>query len=771
MRARVPSLVDLPLADLSLVVPSLAAVRGIRLAAILCLMVLCATGTARAVQNPISSSQSATLARIFAAWEARQARVQSLHFTWDCRVSLPKGYLAPNDLVVGGLKSARPQIAPASAHYAIPQSAFWAEGGDRSRYEFFTVVCREPNDWKRSARIRATIDGERHTRLHVPVDSGGPPYAAVWNKAKVRKPTQSNEGPGNRQWDAGDDDLAPLRLAFRPLHSMLGWRADRCRLVSENAVVGRTRCVELRIDDTSASERCFVDPNRDYAIVMWQKSSRSLPLISVTIDYLNDKVHGWVPTRWTWLLPGLNLPGRVHDLTATAEAVVTTYAINERAAADTFAPAFGPPIRVFDVTAESMLPADDANRGTAKQAQPAAPSLDAIVAAWSKRQAEIKSFKFTWREQTEGPRTNPDSATQTLAVDGERFSFCDNAHGVPTRTAFDGASMRTYWGPFVPNRGPVRPTAGHGRIYAEPNPHSVPISTGRPLLQAFRPLHPESAFISPYSYRVSPNRGKIGGVSCVIIESIDEEPRRYSYWLDPAREYLVLREHHTRNGQDTSRTDLSYRHDESHGWVPVGWKSASVDNWGDLEQSVTATVTEWSVNQPLPLSEFRLEFPKDTLFPLLPRKRPERTLSELRGRVVTQEAPKNRPKAMFDPFTNAVADVNAALKTAKDRHQRVLVEFGDNWSYMCCELGVLLKENANISAAIQESFVLVLVDESTKTGRVVQDTYGGGGIPHLAVIESDGNLLKIAHMPDLGSGGEFDIARLKAFLDVWSPSK
>jgi hypothetical protein len=108
MRARVPSLVDLPLADLSLVVPSLAAVRKIRLAAILCLIVLCATGTAHALQNPLPSSPSATLARVFAAWQARQARVQSLHFTWDCRVSIPKGYLAPNDLVVGGLKSARP---------------------------------------------------------------------------------------------------------------------------------------------------------------------------------------------------------------------------------------------------------------------------------------------------------------------------------------------------------------------------------------------------------------------------------------------------------------------------------------------------------------------------------------------------------------------------------------------------------------------------------------------------------------------------------------
>jgi hypothetical protein len=83
-----------------------------------------------------------------------------------------------------------------------------------------------------------------------------------------------------------------------------------------------------------------------------------------------------------------------------------------------------------------------------------------------------------------------------------------------------------------------------------------------------------------------------------------------SYWVDPAREYIVLREHVVLNGQDYSRMDTSYRRDLKFGWIPNAWNFSSVGNRGTWLHSETATVTAYAINEPMHESIFQVEFPK-----------------------------------------------------------------------------------------------------------------------------------------------------------------
>jgi hypothetical protein len=568
-----------------------AATKPLLAASILCLVCLSAVSVAQEANQTASTATSPTLARVFADWKARQERVKSLHFTWDFRIELPKGYVFPDDPVVGGLNAAGVKIDADGVHYTMPPSEFWSEGPDRFRDEFFMVLCTGPNDWKQTARIRATIEGKRNTRLKLPIGSDEEPHATIWNKVKVEKRSAWSGTGGNPQWDARDIDLVPLLLTFRPFHPTLGWSPERCRVVSEDAMVGNVHCVAIQMDDFRHSETCWVDPARDNVIVFWEKSQRRTPSVSVTIEYQRDKAHGWIPSRWK-----RELAGSKPSAMATGEAIVTRYAINEKLPAETFAPAFPPGTRVFDASADGLFPSDTvSDRASVKPPQPTAPSLDTIVAAWSKRQAKTKSLRFTWHKDLieqnlsaedleflkkmpanrgkRRPVDRPDyvasQGTDTLCVDGERCAL---------NGGFDT---------FVPQLQPVQP-----------------------VMLAYRPLDPRLGRIKPSAYRVSPIRDRIGDANCVILEMIDEgRPRNY-YWLDPARDYIVLREQVTLDGVDRSRLDIFYRHDKTDGWVPSSWNGLMLTEGGDVMQSVTVTVSEFAINPPIPSAEFQPEFPK-----------------------------------------------------------------------------------------------------------------------------------------------------------------
>jgi hypothetical protein len=105
----------------------------------------------------------------------------------------------------------------------------------------------------------------------------------------------------------------------------------------------------------------------------------------------------------------------------------------------------------------------------------------------------------------------------------------------------------------------------------------------------------------------------------------------------------------------------------------------------------------------------------------------------------------------------------------------VLIEFGANWCAGCRVLGIVLKENAEVSTALKRDFVLVLVDTDTESGRQLQEKYvpkrQRNSIPHLAVLDPAGKVLKNDDTTALEVDDDYPVPKLKAFLAEWAPSK
>ncbi|HEV3415509.1 MAG TPA: hypothetical protein VG056_01795 [Pirellulales bacterium] len=585
-------------------------------------------------------AKSPTLARVFAAWKARQERVKSFHFTWDCRLSLSSGYDFPDTFVLAAVQ-ARGEIGADNVLYTIPQSEFWGEGQDRYRDDFFMVSYSPPNTWKRGARIRNVIDGVMHSRLVVPLLSGEAPLMTVWRKVDAMN-NSNQELSGDLHWIARDIDLQPLLLGFRPVNPATGMVPERCQVVGEHEVLDDAHYVKLQFDpiddwewqrfyqgvppSLDRSDTCWVDPRRDYVVVRWERRRpRGNGTVSIAIDHQHDSKHGWIPSRWRQ-----RLPERTPNARGMLEATVTRYTINEPLAGDTFKrdPPAGTRICDATVDASPPVPSDVKN---ADQPDRAKPSLDMILAAWKQRQAEIKTFKFVsqreWvfrgssHDDSRGPRAPEFGDRQafvtlkcddTVWVDGDRFAMETAVVGGPDplpaarryEAAFDGQITRAYETLDNARRN------GFGSVKAGFDNQITYHAMVHPVLFAFRPLVPHLGRIVPSACKVLPRGGRIDDVQCAIVETYDDVGLKRSYWVDPAREYIVLREHVVLNGQDYSRMDTSYRRDLKFGWIPNAWNFSSVGNRGTWLHSETATVTAYAINEPMHESIFQVEFPK-----------------------------------------------------------------------------------------------------------------------------------------------------------------
>jgi hypothetical protein len=728
------------------------------------------------------------LSRIFAAWQARQDRVKSFHFSWESRVALPKGYAFPiywDTPVVGGLHDGGAEIGAESVEFTIPQSQLWVEGKDRIRDEYVELSFKGPKDWPQTARIRKLVDGMKVSRLEIPVAAGKSPQLVVWDQLSLKNQSAFQLADWVRRLDPQTFDFEPLCLAFRALAPALGWSPENCRIVGENALVDGVRCIQIQMDAMDHSEMCSVDPNRDDIVVRWEiRRARSTP-ISVAIEYRRDKDHGWIPSRWK-----RQLPGRNPNTNGSIESTVTQYTINEKIPGNTFAFSSPPGTRVCDVSVDGLIAADtDQSAGPAKESVLTAASMDAIVAAWTRQQEKAKSVNFSWREEHVSPTGDKTGGTHSALIDAARFVYvADNdpyppdvasviiqreegkppekgaiprpapgANLPPARIAFDGTTTRDYRAlnhPTMTGIGHTRPgfqiAAAQGQAL-------------EPVLVMFRPFDANLGRINLDDYRVSALRGKIGEIACVIIEKTEAGlwPIRTLSWLDPARDYIVLRKQRILGGRSHERMDISYRKDPAFGWVPEGCHASSISEVGYLCSSLSASITAFAINQPIPTSEFLVDFPKGTKVHALqgqtagaPRAafnlrlraaQPRRTpVTSARRKL---DAPS---KPLFDPFADAVADIEAALRVAKSSQKKVLILFGNNARPASLSLCPILKEDAEVGPVVDKGFVLVLVDLYSVSGEKAIakyfDAYRRIVEPHVGILDSNGEILQFQPM-------------------------
>jgi beta-lactamase regulating signal transducer with metallopeptidase domain len=253
-----------------------------------------------------------TLERILAKWKARQERTKSLYFSWESRKFFGQA-AKDRSQEKASLKQADPRSC---------QMRLWIEEPDLLRVDSTPLATVKPSATVLALSTHSVANRTTELRVEEAGNATDSSIASISARRDQRRLFDS----WSTFWT-----LKALTLTFHPLDAFItGGRSQQFRVVSENAVIDDLRCVELqKVNGGAVLERCWVDPARDDLTVAYeyQLSPRFRPTnaIKISIQYQLDRVHGWVPVRWTY-----------DGSSEVSENTVTKFTINERFPEETF---------------------------------------------------------------------------------------------------------------------------------------------------------------------------------------------------------------------------------------------------------------------------------------------------------------------------------------------------------------------------------------------------------------------------------------------------
>jgi len=255
-------------------------------------------------------------------------------------------------------------------------------------------------------------------------------------------------------------------------------------------------------------------------------------------------------------------------------------------------------------------------------------TITAIRDAALRREQKAQTLKVGWKERTNyyavaGARrrgrpvvtaTSNDNVDvtclNTVTIDGARIRFAWNrSDGINTLSAFDGQTYRMIDTPTSSHQYP------RGRVVKALNP-DITMMALKPILMEFRLINPAVRAFQLTKFKVVDRNAVLDGHKCVLINDDDTGAANIeSMWLDPARDYLVLRNTITnrRTSAESRRLDISYLDEPTVGWVPSGWSLIASRQRGVPFMSITAEVTEFTINDKIPAELFQLTFPPNTM--------------------------------------------------------------------------------------------------------------------------------------------------------------
>lgn len=132
------------------------------------------------------------------------------------------------------------------------------------------------------------------------------------------------------------------------------------------------------------------------------------------------------------------------------------------------------------------------------------------------------------------------------------------------------------------------------------NPHVLPIRI------VYRPFDSEIGVFDANKLILTNDMGVVEDRPCRVLKHLD-----HRIWVDQARDFIPTRYSEIKHGITTRRIDIKYTADVEHGWVPTSWTNVSLEN-GNTTESVSATVKEYRIGQPISKDTFEVKYPPGT---------------------------------------------------------------------------------------------------------------------------------------------------------------
>lgn len=267
-------------------------------------------------------------------------------------------------------------------------------------------------------------------------------------------------------------------------------------------------------------------------------------------------------------------------------------------------------------------------------------TVASVVKAWKARQDHTRTVRFEWDEtrtlsaamtprrwtleERKRVESLPDIVHKrhlAICLDGEMVRYerhgqewsADVADFVPGSYVgvFDGKTPKSL--SRFDRTGKLGCSA-LGYIYKDSRHPDYRDTTIWPILLAYRPFSPDLGRVDPARLSVSIDQGVVSGRACALItQPLTQSTLRRTYWVDPGREYVILRLTEEKDRRGIFACDISYQRDDASGWVPSGWTTVVTASNGKAALQFVAHVTRHEIDQPIADREFQIEFPAGTM--------------------------------------------------------------------------------------------------------------------------------------------------------------
>jgi hypothetical protein len=274
-------------------------------------------------------------------WKMREERFRAVDVAWTAQQTYTKGSIPP--IFNPGKKNAGPFPAQ-DVVFDFP--AKLSLQGSKARYERRSQIWDARTERFHKKNLLSTFNGDHTKDCTLEYEGRDYPLGVIKSKGKF--------------FYSATLELRPLLLFFRPGDPALGGiDVSSFVVMNQASKVGKVSCVHVRINAEEDSEQMWLDPARDYLVLLEVAFTGKAPRKRVEIRYREDSTHGWVPEGWTFFTQkstGLLRTGQ--------SATITSLVVGESHPAKHFDLEFPPGCRVSDTLEkrEWIVRQDDSKR-------------------------------------------------------------------------------------------------------------------------------------------------------------------------------------------------------------------------------------------------------------------------------------------------------------------------------------------------------------------------------------------------------------------------
>ncbi|MBU3744060.1 MAG: DUF255 domain-containing protein [Sediminibacterium sp.] len=129
--------------------------------------------------------------------------------------------------------------------------------------------------------------------------------------------------------------------------------------------------------------------------------------------------------------------------------------------------------------------------------------------------------------------------------------------------------------------------------------------------------------------------------------------------------------------------------------------------------------------------------------------------------------------SLYHPNANAQKDIAAAIAKAKAQNKHVFIQAGGNWCGWCIEFNRLVSVTTSLNSVLQNNYVVYHLNYSQENkNAAIFKAYGFPnrfGFPVFIILDANGKRIHTQNSSYLESGKSYDVAKVKEFLDSWTP--